>query len=170
MATLKSNTIFDERQPEIEIAASNREAVIEMLNRLLADEHVLMLKTHNYHWNVLGPSFDPMHKFFGEQYEMLDDIVDDVAERARALGGKAVGTMREYLELTRLSEHPGEYPDVMTMIANLLADHETIIRELRKDIDESLEKYGDVGTSDFLTDLIRQHEKMAWFLRSFLQE
>jgi len=58
----------------------------------------------------------------------------------------------------------------MTMIANLLADHETIIRELRKDIDDSLEKYGDVGTSDFLTDLIRQHEKMAWFLRSFLQE
>ncbi len=170
MATLKSNTIFDERQPEIEITASNREAVIEMLNRLLADEHVLMLKTHNYHWNVLGPSFDPMHKFFGEQYEMLDEIVDDVAERARALGGKAVGTMREYLELTRLTEHPGEYPNVMTMIANLLADHETIIRELRKGIDESLEKYGDVGTSDFLTDLIRQHEKMAWFLRSFLQE
>ncbi|WP_448334615.1 Dps family protein [Bellilinea sp.] len=170
MTTLKSNTIFDERQPEIEITASNREAVIERLNRLLADEHVLMLKTHNYHWNVLGPSFDPMHKFFGEQYEMLDDIVDDVAERARALGGKAVGTMREYLQLTRLSEHPGEYPDVMTMIANLLADHETIIRELRKDIDDSLEKYGDVGTSDFLTDLIRQHEKMAWFLRSFLQE
>lgn len=170
MATLKSNTIFDERQPEIEITASNREAVIEMLNRLLADEHILMLKTHNYHWNVLGPSFDPMHKFFGEQYEMLDEIVDDVAERARALGGKAIGTMREYLELTRLTEHPGEYPNVTTMIANLLADHETIIRELRKGIDESLEKYGDVGTSDFLTDLIRQHEKMAWFLRSFLQE
>lgn len=172
MATVKEKTQkihLDARQPEIKINPTEREVVIEMLNRLLADEHVLMLKTHNYHWNVLGEAFDPMHKFFGEQYDQIEESVDEIAERARMLGGKAVGTLREYLDLTRLSEHPGEYPDAMTMIENLLHDHETLIGILREDVDASAEKYGDIGTSDFLTGLLRQHEKMAWFLRSFLQ-
>lgn len=172
MATVKvksAEATMDAQQPEIKINAAERKAVIELLNRLLADEHVLMIKTHNYHWNVLGEAFGPLHNLFGEQYDQIEDSIDEIAERARMLGGKAVGTLREYLDLTRLSEHPGEYPDAMTMIENLLNDHETLTRILREEVDASAEKYGDVGTSDFLTGLLRQHEKMAWFLRSFLQ-
>lgn len=173
METVKEKSVhlkMDAQQPEIKIDAADRKAVIEMLNRLLADEHVLMLKTHNYHWNVLGSSFDPLHKFFGEQYDQIEESVDEIAERARMLGGKAVGTLSEYLALTRLDERPGDYPDAMTMIANLLHDHETLIGILRQDVDACAEKYGDIGSNDFLTGLLRMHEKMAWFLRSFLQK
>ncbi|MCX8024415.1 MAG: DNA starvation/stationary phase protection protein [Thermanaerothrix sp.] len=164
------NVVLDSRQPEVHISDAHREAVINLLNTLLADEHVLLLKTHNYHWNVIGPNFAELHELFGEQYEMLDDLVDEIAERARMLGGKAVGTMREYLERTRLSEEPGIYPNAEQMIINLVADHEAIIRYLRQAIDDCAEKYGDIGTSDLLTGVLRAHEKMAWFLRAHLQK
>jgi starvation-inducible DNA-binding protein len=143
--------------------------VAKILNTLLSDEYLLYTKSRNYHWNVLGPQFNDLHKFFEEQYTELTQIVDDTAERARALGAWALGTLTEFSQQARLSEHPGQYPRAREMIANLLADHETIIRQLRTDLETCAEKYHDMGTSDFLTGLMEKHEKMAWMLRAFLQ-
>ena len=153
----------------IGITEKNRQAVVEILNRLLSDEYVLYTRTRNYHWNVTGPDFSELHKFFENQYEAVDGIIDEVAERARALGGKSLGTLKEFLEKTQLEEFPKKYPDAAAMISNLLADHETIIESLRKNLGICAEKYGDMGTSDFLTGLMEQHEKMAWMLRSYLE-
>ena len=80
-------------KPSIGISDPNRQSVVKILNALLADEYVLYTKTRNYHWNVVGPQFNDLHKFFESQYEALNDIVDDVAERSRALGGNAAGTL-----------------------------------------------------------------------------
>jgi starvation-inducible DNA-binding protein len=156
--------------PNIGLSNQQREGVVAILNTLLADEYVLYTKTRNYHWNVTGPQFHDLHKFFESQYEALDDIVDDVAERARSLGGWATGTLAEFSQQTRLSEHPGQYPNARTMISNLLADHEVIIRQLRADLETCAEKHHDAGTSDFLTGLMEQHEKTAWMLRAFLED
>lgn len=71
---------------DIGISYSNREAVVDTLNALLSDEFVLYAKTRNYHWNVVGPQFNELHKFFESQYDALAGIVDDVAERARWAG------------------------------------------------------------------------------------
>jgi starvation-inducible DNA-binding protein len=109
-----------------------------------------------------------MHKFFEAQYEELDEVFDDVAERIRSLGGRAPGSMREFAKLTRLSEKSGEIAHAPDMVAALLGDHEALIRSLRADIDK-IEPLGDAGTEDFLTALLEQHEKMAWMLRSYLQ-
>jgi starvation-inducible DNA-binding protein len=155
-------------QPNLGIVDANRTAVVAILNDLLSDEYVLYTKTRNYHWNVVGPQFNDLHKFFETQYEALDDIVDDVAERARSLGGRAFGTLAEFARHARLKERPGEQPDARGMIADLLGDHETVIRQLRGDLDKAMEAHKDVGTSDFLTGLMEQHEKMAWMLRAFL--
>ena len=143
--------------------------VAKILNTLLSDEYLLYTKTRNYHWNILGPQFNDLHKFFEEQYTELTQIVDDTAERARALGAWALGTLTEFSQQARLSEHPGQYPQAHEMIANLLADHETIIRQLRTDLETCAEKYHDMGTNDFLIGLMKQHEKMAWMLGAFLQ-
>jgi starvation-inducible DNA-binding protein len=153
--------------PNIGLTDGNRQAVVDMLNTLLADEYLLYTKTRNYHWNVVGPQFNDLHKFFEAQYEALDDIVDDVAERARALGGNAIGTLAELAKRARLTEEPGRYPPADAMLSRLLADHEALIRTLRVDLATALDKHGDAGTSDFLTGLMEQHEKMAWMLRSF---
>ena len=124
--------------------------------------------TRNYHWNVVGPQFNDLHTFFEAQYTALNTVVDDVAERARALDGNAIGTLAEFVEHARLTEHPGQYPPAREMLANLLADHETVIRQLRVDLETSANTYQDAGTNDFLTGLMEQHEKMAWMLRAFL--
>lgn len=155
--------------PNIGIEAKHREGVIGLLSPLLADEYVLYTKTRNYHWNVVGPQFNDLHKFFQEQYEALDDVVDEVAERATTLGGHAVGTLAEFVQLTRLKEQPARYPDAREMLANLLADHEAIIRTLRRDLQTADEQHHDIGTNDFLTGLMQKHEKMAWMLRAFLE-
>src|SRR5207302_7376533 len=153
--------------PNLGINGQDRAGVVKILNALLADEYVLYTKTRNYHWNVVGPQFNDLHKFFAEQYEAIDDFVDDVAERARTLGGHSVATLAEFVEAARLKEHPGQYPSADDMLENLLSDHETIIRQLRADADAAARKFHDMGTNDFLTGLMEKHEKMAWMLRSF---
>jgi len=120
------------------------------------------------HVAVAGHGID-LHRFFERQYEDLNEVVDEVAERARTLGAPALGTLNEFSDATRLSEQPGVYPDAMTMIGNLLDDHEAIIRTLRTDLETCAQRYHDIGTNDFLTGLMERHEKMAWMLRSFLQ-
>src|SRR4051812_6048310 len=117
----------------IGIESKNRAGSVEILNRLLSDEYVLYTKTRNYHWNVTGPDFSELHKFFEAQYEALDEIIDEVAERARSLGGKSLGTLTDFLKQTQLKESPAENPDAKKMIANLLADHEAVIEKLRTD-------------------------------------
>jgi len=155
--------------PNLGIDDQDRASVVQILTALLADEYVLYTKTRNYHWNVVGPQFNDLHKFFAEQYEAIDDFVDDVAERARNLGGHAVATLGELSEASRLKEHPGQYPGAEDMLENLLNDHEAIIRQLRADADAVGTTFHDMGTNDFLTGLMEEHEKMAWMLRSFLE-
>ena len=157
-------------KPNIGIADEHREDTVRILSTLLADEYVLYTKTRNYHWNVVGPQFNDLHKFFEAQYEALNEVVDDVAERARSLGGKAFGTLAEFAQHTRLKEQPGKQPPALTMVANLQADHEAMIRSLRADLETVMEKHNDAGTSDFLTGLMEKHEKMAWMLRSFTEK
>jgi starvation-inducible DNA-binding protein len=154
----------------IELTEKSRKGAVTILNALLADEFVLGARTRNCHWNVTGPHFHDLHKLFESQYDALDEILDDVAERARALGGHAVGTLTEFLKLARLKEQPGEYPQAPQMTAELLAGHEAVIRQLRADVGACEKKFGDAGTTDFLTGLMEQHEKMAWMLRAVLEE
>ena len=154
-------------KPEIGLLDKNRDAVVKILNTTLSDEMVLLVKTRNYHWNVTGPQFNDLHKFLDAQYEELNEIVDDVAERARILGGMPFGTMGEFQKQSRLKEHPGQHPSPKSMLANLLSDHESIIRTLRADLVICQNTHGDAGTSDYLTALMQQHEKMAWMLRSY---
>jgi starvation-inducible DNA-binding protein len=152
--------------PDIGINEKNREEVIKILNALLSDEYLLYTQTRKYHWNVFGAHFNDLHKFFQGQYEELDDVVDDVAERTRALGGVAYGTMEEFLKHTRLNEEPGENPESPKMVENLLKQHEHVIKNLRNDLEACATRYLDAGTSDFLTQLMEKHEKMAWMLRA----
>jgi starvation-inducible DNA-binding protein len=139
-----------------------------ILSKLLADEFVLYTKTRNAHWNVEGIDFLSKHKFFEEQYEQLDEIMDNVAERIRTIGEYAPGTLRQFLELTHLTELARIKNDSASFIRELLADHESIIIYLRENVSKLAEEFHDYGTSDFITQLMETHEKMAWFLRAHL--
>jgi starvation-inducible DNA-binding protein len=140
-----------------------------VLSTLLADQYVLSTKARKYHWNVIGPRFNDLHVFFQKHYSSLDQMIDEVAERIRALGNNAPGTMTEFLNSTELKEQPGIYPSAESMIADLLTDHEIVIRRVRDDVKRCSDVFEDQGTGDLLTDMLRQHEHMAWMLRSLLE-
>ena len=152
----------------IGISDKNRQAVAMALNQLLADEHILYNKTRNYHWSIEGPSFMEFHKLYEAQYDMLAESIDEIAERIRTIGHFAEGRLKEIVKLATLDE-PEAPTGQEQQIQNLEADHETMIMKLRKLIKDFDEKYKDIGSSDFVTGLLRQHEKMAWMLRSYLR-
>ena len=144
-----------------------RRSIAELLNALVADEMLLFIKTKNFHWNVTGPHFREYHALFDDQAAQLSGIIDDAAERVRALDEHASGSMKEYLSLSRLEEHQGYGLSGNDMIAVLLGDHENIIRQLRHDI-QVCSDLGDEGNTDFLTGIMELHEKTAWMLRATL--
>jgi starvation-inducible DNA-binding protein len=156
-------------QPNIGLSSKNLKSITDLLSVVLADAILLYTKTRKFHWNVSGNSFMELHKLFEKQYNLLEESIDEIAERINKLGAKTPGTMQEFLGMTTLKESPGKYPAQKEMIRELLKDHESVIIQLRKGIDECDEKYGDIGTADFLTDLMKEHETIAWTLRRYLQ-
>ena len=154
--------------PKIGISETHLKKSNQLLSVILSDEMTLYIKLRKFHWNVSGESFMELHKLFEEQYTALEKVIDEVAERISKLGGKTIGTMKEFSELTRLEENPNKYPAQKEMLTELLSDHETLIIELRKDIDTCDEENHDAGTADLLTGIMQQHETMSWILRRYL--
>jgi starvation-inducible DNA-binding protein len=152
-------------QPNIGLDRDVRHSVVEILNNTLANEAVLTAKTRCAHWNVTGSGFFDLYILYDAQYRQLTDISDEVAERARMLGGIAIGSLQDFMQYTRVEDQPGIIPDIV----RLIADHEATIRFLREDSRKCTEEYGDEGTFELLVSVMRIHEKMAWMLRSHIQ-
>jgi len=156
-------------KPDLGMNDEQVEGVVAVMKRLLADEFLLYTKLRNYHWNVTGPQFVQLHELFENQYDELADVVDNVAERIRQYGAFAPGTMKEFLALTRLEEEAEtSYPSARDMVARAVADHEALVRFLREDI-ETVDDLDDEGAEDMLIGLMQNHQKMAWFLRAFIE-
>jgi len=155
--------------PNIGLSPKNLKSITDLLSSVLADAMVLYTKTRKFHWNVSGNSFMELHKLFEKQYALLEESIDEIAERINKLGTKTPGTMQEFLQLASLKETPGKYPSQKEMLKELLNDHEAVIKQVRKFIDDCDDKYHDKGTSDFLTDVMKQHETIAWTLRRYQQ-
>ncbi|MFN0091726.1 MAG: Dps family protein [Acidimicrobiales bacterium] len=155
-------------EPRIDIGidTSDRQAITDGLSVLLADTYTLYLKTHNYHWNVVGPMFQTLHLMFETQYNELALAVDLIAERIRSLGEPAPGSYREFSKLSSVIEDD-DRPDATEMIRRLVAGQETVARTARS-IFPLVEKAHDEPTADLLTQRLQVHEKTAWMLRSLL--
>lgn len=152
-----------------ELTEKQPNSVVKSLKVLLADESVLYTRLRNYHWNVTGVDFYALHAAFEDQLDDIAVVIDDIAERIRQLGVHAPGTMDEFIRKARLEEDPRVYPDARTMVANLVADHESVVLFLRNDIKQMTHESGDVGVIDLLTTILQQHQKMAWMLWMYLE-
>ena len=152
----------------IGMTEEQKKASSDILQKMLANQYVLYTKTRNYHWNVEGPQFLQMHEFYERLYTELELGFDAVAERIRQLGHYSEGRLKDFLNITDLLEQ--DYPvHQKEQVANLLNDHETIIRLLRNAIDKLTDEVKDAGTADFVTAMMEKHEQWAWFLRSYLR-
>jgi starvation-inducible DNA-binding protein len=153
---------------DIGISKENRVDVAKGLSRLLADTYTLYIKTHNYHWNVTGPMFQTLHTMFEAQYTELATAVDLIAERIRALGERAPGSLMEFSKLASVKEEEGKV-GAREMIQNLVDAQEALIRTARE-VSPSAAKAQDLATEDLLTQRIQLHGKTAWKLRSLLED
>jgi len=110
-----------------------------------------------------------LYKFFEAQYRRLDESNDEIAERAKSLRAKAVRTLTALLILARLQEQPKPFCEVGQMLEELIAGHESIIRNQRSNVDTCAEKNHDVETADFVSRLMTEDDKTAWMVRAFFQ-
>lgn len=154
--------------PNIGITTKDLKKSTAILATVLSNEMTLYVKTRKFHWNISGNSFMELHKLFEDQYRVLENNIDEVAERISQLGEKTIGTMKEFIDNSTLKESPKEYVSQKEMLAELLQDHEQLITEFREYIPVFDEETHDIGSADFVTGLLQQHEKMAWILRRYL--
>lgn len=153
---------------DIGITDKKRKEVSLVLNIILSTESMLYVKTRKAHWNAKGNNFMELHKLFEQQYNTIETGADEIAERIAKLECPISATMKEFIKLSFIKESPGELDSGKEMLKNLFEDHEKIIREIRSYITYLGKQNHDVGTIDFLTQLMLKHETMAWVLRRYL--
>lgn len=133
------------------------------LTTLLADFFSLYLKTKNFHWHMSGPHFRDYHLLLDEQGDQIYAATDDIAERARKIGGATLHSMGEISRLQRLADNDAPFVTPQDMLAELKDDTERLIGFLRQTHD-LCDEHGDVATTSLIENWIDQAERRAWFL------
>jgi starvation-inducible DNA-binding protein len=151
-----------------DLDAATRARVIELLNQQLADTFDLFTQTKQAHWNVKGPQFYQLHLLYDTLAEGIEDYVDEIAERATALGGVALGTARMAAGNTRLPEYPAGATESMESVQCLVDRYAALAASTRKAIDAA-DEAGDADTADLFTEISRDLDKWLWFLEAHLQ-
>jgi starvation-inducible DNA-binding protein len=152
-----------------DLDAASREKLVELLNARLADTFDLYSQLKQAHWNVRGSDFIQLHELYDTIAESVLEFVDEIAERATALGGLATGTVRMAAEASSLDEYPLDAiadEDTVRVVADRLAAYGAAIRH---DIDVTDSELGDMDTSDLLTEISRSIDKHLWFVEAHLQ-
>lgn len=144
--------------------------IVASLNLLLANEYALYTKTRNANWNVSEDSFYELNKFLECQYELLDVIIDDIADRVRSMGHFALGSLKDFFNLTHLDQHNHNFSNPSEILQSLANDHLVIIQIIISEIIPVADKYKDLGTADFVNAIMVKHEKMTLVLRQQIPE
>lgn len=137
------------------------------LNQYLADVNVLFRKVQNFHWNVVGPDFVPVHELLQRLYEELDGQIDDVAERILSIGGQPLGTMKSYLEVTKITEAENKKIATKSALQAVKVDYAYMLKSL-KAIKVSADTENDYGTSAMLDEYIVSYEKTLWIFSAIM--
>ncbi len=140
----------------------------ELLLSLAKAYFVLQTKALGFHWNVVGPQFIELHKFFEETYDQLSDLLDSIAERMRMLGTWAPMGVSMLVKDALLQDSPGVLAPAR-MLEALEADYHTILLHLRALLKE-LDHSADEGTKDLMIGHLRIYEKKLWSIRSLVQK
>jgi len=148
------------------LSTDARTAIAEALNQSVAETAVTTMLAQNFHWNVTGMAFGPLHALFQEIYEDHFQAQDDLAERIRAIQAHAEGTLAGMLERSKVAEHDGHATD-KEMIAAMQKAQETLAATLAQ-AGQIAAEHGDTLTEDLAIARGQTHEKFAWFLRSHL--
>lgn len=151
-----------------EIPDQNNEVVVTFLNLLLADEYVLYTKTRTAHWNVDGSNYFELHVFLEHQYNLLDVIIDDMAEQIRSLGYFALGSLKDFLSVAQMGEENHNYANSAQILGSLLHDHEAIISIIEHEIPPISDELKSMETASFLAGILEKQRKSARQIKAYL--
>lgn len=151
-----------------DLPARVRGQVVPILNQQLADTTDLYSQVKTAHWNVKGLHFIALHELFDKLASELTEQADTVAERVTALGGLAVGTLRQAAGTSRLAELPASTVEGQALLKALVERYAALAAATRSAIDATT-AMGDAGSADLLTGLSRELDKSLWFLEAHLQ-
>ncbi|MGY6548277.1 MAG: Dps family protein [Roseinatronobacter sp.] len=153
-------------QTAAQLTISAKQAICEALNQSVAETVVTTMLAQNFHWNVTGMAFGPLHDLFQKIYEDHFAAQDELAERIKALGGHAEGQLAAMLTRSKVAEHDG-HAKAEVMIAALAKAQETLGATLAGTAAVA-EEHGDLLTQDLAIARGQVHEKFAWLLRAHL--
>ncbi|MFQ6551701.1 Dps family protein [Aestuariibius insulae] len=154
-------------QTAVALSTDAKTEIVEALNQSVAETAVTTMLAQNFHWNVTGMAFGPLHDLFQKIYEDHFVAQDDLAERIKALDGHAEGMLEVMLKRSKVAEHDGHATD-KDMIAMMLSAQETLASTVAG-CGELAANHGDTLTEDLCIARGEVHEKFAWFLRSHLR-
>jgi len=150
----------------------SREAVVEItseLRHLLADVFALYVKTKNFHWHMSGRQFRDYHLLLDEQAGQIFAMTDDIAERARKIGGGTIRSISEITRHQRLTDNNEASVSPEHMLAELLTDNQQLTRFLRA-THGICDQYNDVATASLLENWIDETERRTWFLSEIVRD
>jgi starvation-inducible DNA-binding protein len=166
--TNRSDTHQSNRHPAGNLPREAVAAVTAALRHLLADAFVLYLKTKNFHWHVRGPHFRDYHLLLDEQAEQIFGITDDIAERARKLGGATLRSIGDIVRHQRLADNNEADISASEMLSALRDDNRAFTGFLRE-AHEVCDAHRDVATASLIENWIDQSERRTWFLSEAVQ-
>jgi starvation-inducible DNA-binding protein len=145
------------------------EEISSELRQLLADVFALYMKTKNFHWHMSGRQFRDFHLLLDEHSEQILAMTDDVAERARKIGGTTLHSISDIFEHQRLKDNNEEFVPPAEMLKELSADNQELTRSLRT-AHEICDRHSDVATTSMIEVWIDQTERRTWFLSEIVRD
>lgn len=145
-----------------------RISMVKLLNDRLADAIDLQLQSKQAHWNVRGPHFRELHLLFDQVFAVVQPIVDEIAERAAALGGAVEGSIQTVASKTKLPAFPDSASEGRDCVDALSKALSGFGKQIRAAI-ETAEKTGDAGTADLFTAAVREIDMQLWMVESHLE-
>ena len=137
--------------------------VNQSLNQFLCDLNVFFRKLQNYHWNIQGESFFRIHEKLEEYYDALARQIDEIAEHILINGAQPLGTLKDYLENTKITEAENKKVDRNTVYQAVIKDYGTLYQDI-KNIKEKADLAGDYATSSLMDEYILNYGKILWML------
>jgi len=161
----KNNTVnFEDRaQKGLELSREGVAEISGALRGLLADVFALYLKTKNFHWHMSGRHFRDYHLLLDEQGDQLFAMTDEIAERARKIGGTTLHSISDISANQRLTDNNQDAVTPDDMLGELLTDNRSLTGFLRW-THEICGRHNDVATTSVIEVWIDQTERRSWFL------
>jgi starvation-inducible DNA-binding protein len=169
---MKGNLAAEARYPLEIVTDLGRDAVVEIsgaLRELLADVFALYAKSKNFHWHMSGPHFRDYHLLLDEQATQILAMTDEIAERARKLGGTTIRSISDISRHQRLTDNNADFVAPHDMLVELRGDNQELARSLRA-THGLCQRHNDVATASLIENWIDETERRTWFLSEIVAD